>query len=541
MREADERNFETTGLAVIRAVTYARVSGDDSKNDGLNLKSQIDMCRTYALENKYQIIAELAEDDRGASGADIDLPQLNRVREMAENGKFDVLVVREIDRLSRNLAKQLIVEEELKRAGVKIEYVLADYEDTPEGRLSKHIRATIAEYEREKIRERMVRGRQNSAMTGKALVARHPPYGYRVEDGTFIIYEPEAKIVKWIFEMYVEERLSPGKICKKLNEVSAPLPTKSAITRNRVGWIRSTVIRILKNETYTGTWYYGKKNGRTNKMNPREKWIPVSVPELVSRDMFETAQSVIEENKRKAPVKKRNYLVSGRIRCTRCRQMLVGSGSGKKVYYRPSRSKVEVYHKCVMPSLRAKWVDETVWDWIQALLLDPQQLERGLNEYQQQRTVRLEPTQNRLSIIKGLEAENRGKYNRLLETYLNGDFPREMLDEQKQRIESAIEKLNEERVKLEAQLHQNELTEEGIQTIKMFAAQAAKGLQKADFATKRNIIELLNVQVLTDVDGEEKILTVECHLGISEYQAGRLPSQTRNGWRGLRVLIAVQP
>jgi len=47
--------------------------------------------------------------------------------------------VRELDRLSRNLAKQLIVEEELKRAGVRVEYVLVEYDDTPEGRLQKHL------------------------------------------------------------------------------------------------------------------------------------------------------------------------------------------------------------------------------------------------------------------------------------------------------------------------------------------------------------------------------------------------------------------
>jgi len=105
------------------------------------------MGRKYAQERGYIVVAELAEDDRGASGAEIDLPQLNRVREMAGAGEFDVLVTREIDRLSRNLAKQLIVEQELKQAGVTIEYVLGEYPDTPEGRLNKHIKATIAEYE----------------------------------------------------------------------------------------------------------------------------------------------------------------------------------------------------------------------------------------------------------------------------------------------------------------------------------------------------------------------------------------------------------
>ena len=162
----------------MRAVLYARVSGDDRGRDGRNLAGQLEMCREYALRQNWRIIAELAEDDRGASGASFELPQLNRVREMATDGKFDILVVREIDRLSRNLAKQLIVEEELRRTGVQIEYALAEYPDSPEGRLNKHIRATIAEYEREKINERMTRGRRQKARDGNVVMHGHTPYGF---------------------------------------------------------------------------------------------------------------------------------------------------------------------------------------------------------------------------------------------------------------------------------------------------------------------------------------------------------------------------
>jgi DNA invertase Pin-like site-specific DNA recombinase len=136
-----------------RAVLYARTSYDDRDTDGRNLAGQLEMAREYALSKGYRIVAELAEDDKGASGASFELPKLGEVLEMAEAKEFDVLIPREIDRLSRNLAKQLIVEEELKRFGVDVEYALGEYPDTLEGRLNKHIRATIAEYEREKVVE----------------------------------------------------------------------------------------------------------------------------------------------------------------------------------------------------------------------------------------------------------------------------------------------------------------------------------------------------------------------------------------------------
>ena len=137
-----------------RAVLYARVSSDDRGKDGRNLAGQLEMCREHAQSNGYQIVAELAEDDRGASGASLDLEKLNQAIEMARAGGFDILVVREIDRFARSLAKQLIIEQELAQAGVRIEYVLGEYPDTPEGSLMKNVKASVAEYERLKIIER---------------------------------------------------------------------------------------------------------------------------------------------------------------------------------------------------------------------------------------------------------------------------------------------------------------------------------------------------------------------------------------------------
>ena len=189
-----------------RAVLYARVSSDDRGKDGRNLAGQLGMCRKYAQERSWRVVAELAEDDRGASGASFELPRLDQVLKMAQSGGFDILIVRELDRLSRNLAKQLVVEEEMKRHGVQVNYMLADYPDTPEGRLNKYIRATIAEYEREKINERTIRGRRQKVQAGNVLVFGRPSYGYRVADRdgktTLVVCESEAHVVRLIYTWY---------------------------------------------------------------------------------------------------------------------------------------------------------------------------------------------------------------------------------------------------------------------------------------------------------------------------------------------------
>ena len=68
-----------------RAVLYARTSGDDTRKDGRNINGQLDDCRAYAIEKGYTVIAEIKEDDRGASGYELDLPGINRILDLAWN------------------------------------------------------------------------------------------------------------------------------------------------------------------------------------------------------------------------------------------------------------------------------------------------------------------------------------------------------------------------------------------------------------------------------------------------------------------------
>jgi site-specific DNA recombinase len=292
-----------------RAVLYARVSSDDRGREGRNLASQLEMCREYAQQREYIIAEELSEDDRGASGANIDLPKLTRIRDMAQASEFDVLIVREIDRLSRSLAKQLIVEEELERAGVQIEYVLGDYDNTPEGDLQKHVKAAIAEYERAKITERMRRGRRQMVRAGNVLVHGQAPYGYRIAEADgkrgLAIDEDEARVVRLIFTWYADgdetgKKLGSKAIARRLTEMGVPTlkdSRKRGYKKRGYGkWADGTITGMLDNETYIGRWYYGKKHAAAQP-NPRDEWLMVEVPQVISPELWERAQAQKETNK----------------------------------------------------------------------------------------------------------------------------------------------------------------------------------------------------------------------------------------------------
>jgi DNA invertase Pin-like site-specific DNA recombinase len=87
----------------------------------------------------------------------MDAPVLIQAHEMARRREYEVLVVLEMDRLARSFSKQMRIEEDLEKAGVRVEYSLYRFPDTSEGRLDKILQAGIAEYEREKTAQRTVR------------------------------------------------------------------------------------------------------------------------------------------------------------------------------------------------------------------------------------------------------------------------------------------------------------------------------------------------------------------------------------------------
>jgi site-specific DNA recombinase len=520
-----------------RAVLYARVSSDDRGRDGRNLAGQLEMAREYAQKKGYAIVAELAEDDRGASGASFELPKLGEVLEMAEANDFDVLVPREIDRLSRNLAKQLVVEEELRRKGVEVDYVLGDYPDTPEGRLNKHIRATIAEYEREKIIERMARGRQLKVKAGNVIVHGKPPYGYNAVkvDGksTLAIHEEEAKVVRLIYHWYTEgdddgQRMSLAAIARKLTEMGIPTYMNSRdvkLDNNRLRanrWSTATVRNILVSETYNGVWYWGKGIGPSRK--PRSAWVPVEVPPIVSSEAWGVARERLAENRRRfrGTLETGEYLVRQRVTCGHCALAMsactVTNPRGQvHRYYRcpASKERGKYYRECDLPLFHASEVDDAIWQWLKGKLTDPEQLEQGLLEIHQEREELNAPIRNRLIITEEILAKNQAQLERLVDLYVSGEFPREVLAERKARLESLIADLESQKAEFMEHLASQSLSIEEIRTAKELAEQISIRIDAmdADFAPRRQLVEILDLRATLAVENDERVVYVSCHLG----------------------------
>ena len=248
--------------------------------------------------------------DDGFSGATLERPALEALRDGVASGEIETVLVWSIDRLSRNFAHQILLQEEFARTGAKIVCVQEPDDATPQGMLLRQILSVISEYERTQIAERSRRGKIHRARQGSLNMLTRPPYGYRLLRKTetcgarLEVDDTEARVVRRIFELYVREGL-------KMHEIGPRLDAQGVRPRHARHWSCSTVAVILRNEAYIGKAAYLKsmssgkraRHNRTGRQKggavrrlvgrtarAREEWIELPVPAVVYEALFARAQ-----------------------------------------------------------------------------------------------------------------------------------------------------------------------------------------------------------------------------------------------------------
>ena len=324
-----------------RAVLYARVSSGRQEQEA-TVESQLEALRAHATQHHHQVIEEFV--DEAYSGATLQRPALDRLRDAARAGAFQRVLILAPDRLARKVGYQVLLLEELQKAGIAVEFLQGQPADTPEGQLLLTMQGAFAEYERAKIGERSRRGKMYWAKRG-GLMGGYTPYGYRYvpRDGeqraTLIKDEPKAAVVLDMFRWLTDEGLSCRGIAKRLTDEHVPTPGGAD------HWRESTVNRILRQRAYAGTFLYHRheyvepesapegsyrKNRKTSRrQRPESEWIEVPVPVIVSPEVFAEAQRRLEENAHFAPRnnKRHEYLLKGLVRCGRCGAAMSGAAS----------------------------------------------------------------------------------------------------------------------------------------------------------------------------------------------------------------------
>lgn len=519
-----------------RCIIYARVSTDEQAESGTSIDNQVEKSLAYASAHNMNVVAIFKED---YTGKVLDRPELNKVREMLRAGLADNLIVYKANRLDRSeagLNLLMLLLQELKPLGVSLHYSQSGRRvdlTNPVEVLMQSIEGWQAGEDHRETIKKLHEGIVQRAKSGY-VVPTQRPFGYEKvkmdKKWYFQIVEAEAVMVRLIFQWYVlgdetGKTLTMTSIAKKLN-------TMGCLTRDGKKWIRASVYSVLIGEVYCGTWYYGKTSKLENAVVPIESPIPVEVPAIISRELWEAAQEQLEHNKVYASRNRRpgRYLLANRVTCGSCHYRMTGrtikaNGSAYVYYHCPTRDNPEAKsrRKCDLPSFKADVVDIRVWDKLEEAAGDENKLIDGLKGYQARQESKVEPIRRELGyveqLIKDKNAEWEGAY--LDQKLLTSERAKARKAIEIDELEQVIKELEKRRGELLTDLEEKTLTDEQIMGLNVFRKQVlkhieiireaeAKGLEvpelrQAVFEEKRKLLAILDVQVTLYVeDGRKK-------------------------------------
>ena len=534
-------------MNAFQAALYARVSSDQQAQ-AQTIQSQLEALRTRIQADGGELGAEREFVDEGYSGATLIRPDLERLRDTVAVGVIDRLYVHSPDRLARKYAYQVVLVDELQRAGVEVIFLNHELGQSAEDDLLLQVQGMIAEYERAKILERSRRGKRHKAQSGSVNVLSGAPYGYRyvtiAEGGgqaRYEICEEEASVVRQVFTWVGRERLSIGEVCRRLR-------TQGMITRTgKTWWDRTSVWDMLKNPAYHGQAAFGKtragalqprlraQRGRPLQPRracsvydvPREDWLMIPVPAIISEELFAVVQSQLEENRRRARLGQRGarYLLQGLLVCGCCGYAYYGkalSPSSRKghprdyAYYRCIGSDAYRFggqRLCFNTQVRTDRLERAVWQQVCQLLEDPQRLGQ---EYERRlQAVEGGAGEGEAALLEKQIAKLRQGIARLIDSYTEGYLDKSEFDPRIRRFKERLAALEWQAEQLREQNHQQAELQLIIGRLEEFSAKVSEGLGQLDWLGRRELIRTLVKRVEIDQERVNVVFRVEDCMGSS--------------------------
>jgi site-specific DNA recombinase len=420
----------TNGHGFKKVILYARVSTAEQAKSGYSLAQQLEALRQYATSEGFEVVEEV--EDAGWSGASLERPGMDRVRDLVEAGSVSVVLAQDRDRFAREPAYHYLLKKEFEEYGCKLR-ALNDHkdDDSAEGELMNGVLDQLAKFERAKMAERTRRGLLCKAREGKVIKGPKPNFGFRFNETNdqLVIYEPEMRIVEKIFRM-AADGMGPKAIQTRLYQEGIPSPAGKAMWPHRVLKFQIILNDLYKPHSYEevaalvlaevaarldpsknyGIWWYNRRNvkkkqasepdgsgGRRYKARTstttRDKgdWIAVPVPaslphKLVNQARFLTSSRKGYERKYEA----REWQLKGLMRCSCGQNMQTWTAHGGKYsYYRCKRATRNGSDACPQKAVRVERVEPLVWDFVSDLLTDPERIRVGMEQLiEQERATR---------------------------------------------------------------------------------------------------------------------------------------------------------
>jgi site-specific DNA recombinase len=388
----------------MRIALYARVS-TTRQAQAQTIEQQLSRLRSFAQQHSWTLADQQIYRDDGYSGASLNRPGLDHLRDSAAHAAFDAVLITAPDRLARKYVHQVLLIEELEGLGCQVLFSDRPMSHDPHDQLLLQIRGAVAEYERILISDRMRRGRLAKLRAGQLVPWSRPPYGYQVDpdhprDPARVQVDAiTSVIVQQIFAFYLEPQATLYQVAVRLTAAHVPTPS------GKERWSTPTIRNILTNPAYTGTTYAN----RTREVNSRQRksalqplgrgksyvgraaedWIPIPMPSLVEQEVFAQVQAKLGQNQRQAPRNNRAhaYLLRALVSCGHCQRSVVARALTNGYHYYVCRGHTNALDIAREDRCRSRYIpvqplDDLVWEDLCSILTDPEQLTAALGRAQ---------------------------------------------------------------------------------------------------------------------------------------------------------------
>ena len=538
-------------MSIQTVALYARVSSDQQAQ-AQTIDSQVAVLRARIEQDGGVLSPDHEFIDAGYSGSTLIRPALEQLRDAVATGEVKRVYVYAPDRLARKYAYQVLLVDEFQRAGAELVFLNRELGQSPEDELLLQMQGMIAEYERAQILERSRRGKRHKAQQGAISVLGAAPYGYRyitiTEGGgeaRYEIVEEQAQVMRQMFDWIGRERVSIGEVQRRLSAAGIP-----PVQGKTPWWERSVIWALVTNPAYKGQAAFGKtraeelrprlrehrgrslqpRRARTMVDVPPEQWLPITVPALISEDLFEAVQTQLEENRRRARQGQRgaHYLLQGLLVCACCGYSYYGKrisasaskGRTRYAYYRCIGSDAYRFggHRvCDNKAVRTDRLDPVVWQAVCQLLEDPRRL---AEEYQRRLdSVQVPPGEADIVLLEKQSAKVRQGITRLIDGYAEGYLDKAEAEPRIRRFKERLQTLEQQADQLRAQAQQQTDLQLIIGRLEEFSAKVKDGLEQCDWHGCRELIRTLVKRV--EIDRER--INVVFRVGESTFPGGNDP------------------
>ncbi len=473
-----------------RAVLYARVSTEaQATDDKTSLSEQLLALRKYADAHGYEVVEEIPEE---VSGRKQDTEGLEKIRDLADSGEIEAMLVYKWNRLARTVARFETFMLEMKLSGVEVVSLDGQSNETPSGRMFNRLMAVFSEYQRDDLVETMQQGKRGAARSGKVVPGRFAPYGFTYNKITrnYDVDETRMEYARRIFQMIGVEGRGTWAVKRTFDAESIPTTT------GRRYWDPTTIRDSVFNDVYRPhsseeleflvregnlspdvysaldpgrsygiQWYNRHKTetvsepGGRNKTikidRPRSEWIAVPVPDAgIPLEWVENARKSTKDYVRPSDAGRRAWSLKGFARCQCGARLvpftLVESGKGKPRYYyvcswhRARKGGCE-YAKYY----RAEEIEGRVSTFVLDLIRNPEILREQVEAEAAREKAALRDTRKQVAALAHRLAEadaERDRYNRL---YARGKLTDDEYDAYTAEVAERKKAAEEELAKLE--------------------------------------------------------------------------------------------